>query len=102
MAITLYHNPRCSKSRAVKALLDDRHVETKVVEYLKTPLSASDLRKILKKLGLSAGELVRKDEKEFRDLGLSLTAEDSVLEAISEDRAVIGRPPEKALSILQD
>ena len=113
MHITLYHNPRCSKSRAVLSLLRDRQLDFEIVEYLKTPPNSSTLYEILGKLGGSAVQLVRTSEKEYQTLNLAQADKCRLIEAIvehpnlmqrpiivSERHAVIGRPPEKALTIL--
>ena len=70
-SIVIYHNPRCSKSRAALALLRDRGVEPEVVEYLKTPLDADAVRGLLGALGMSARDLLRGGEAPYRELGLS-------------------------------
>ena len=113
VSITLYHNPRCSKSRAVLSLLEERQLDIESIEYLKTPLNSSTLHKILEKLGGSAAQLVRTSEKEYQTLNLAQADKYRLIDAIvkypnlmqrpiivSGDRAVIGRPPEHALTIL--
>ena len=113
MHVTLYHNPYCSKSRAVLSLLKERQLNIEIIEYLKTPLNSSTLHEILEKLGGSAAQLVRTSEKEYQTLNLAQADQDRLIEAIvehpnlmqrpiivSEDGAVIGRPPELALTIL--
>jgi arsenate reductase len=114
-AVTLYHNPRCSKSRAALALLEERGVSPDVVRYLDTPLDRGALRSLLDRLGISAAELVRRGEPVYRELGLSRdTSEDELLDAMARhpvlmerpvavagDRAVIGRPPENVLDLLR-
>ena len=111
--ITLYHNPRCSKSRAVLSLLEERQLDIEIIEYLKTPPNSSTLHKILEKLGGSAVQLVRTSEKEYQTLNLAQADKYRLIDAIvehpnlmqrpiivSDNRAVIGRPPEQALTIL--
>ena len=113
MHITFYHNPRCSKSRAALSLLKGWQLDIKIIEYLKTPPDSSALHEILEKLGGSAAQLVRTSEKEYQTLNLAQADQDRLIEAIvehpnlmqrpiivSEDGAVIGRPPERALTIL--
>ena len=113
MHITLYHNPYCSKSRAVLSLLKERKLNIEIIEYLKTPPNFSTLHEILEKLGGSAAQLVRANEKEYQILNLAQADKDQLIEAIvehpnlmqrpiivSKKRAVIGRPPEQALTIL--
>lgn len=115
MAVTLYHNPRCSKSRAALGLLQERGVKVNVVEYLKTPPDAAALRKLLKRLDLDARGVLRKGEAPYRELGLG---RDSITEteliaaiadhpillerpiAVAGERAVVGRPPERVLELL--
>ncbi len=117
MEVILYHNPRCSKSRATLALLRERGIEPEIVEYLKTPPPPERLEAILAKLGLEDPRgLMRTKEKIYRELGLDDPALDreTLIQAMAEhpalierpivivgDRAAIGRPPEKVLEILQ-
>jgi arsenate reductase len=113
--VTIYHNPRCSKSRQTLALLEERGVEPAVVEYLKNPPTAAELRGLLKKLGLTAKDLVRRSEAAYKELGLKdhLDDEDALVDAMAEHPALIerpivvvgqgarlGRPPEQVLEIL--
>lgn len=115
MSVTLYHNPRCSKSREALALLRERGVEPEVVEYLKTPPDAATLTRILDLLGLEPRALMRTKEPEYRDLGLddpglsreqliaALVAHPKLIErpiALEGERAALGRPPEQVLSVL--
>jgi arsenate reductase len=115
MTVAIYHNPRCSKSRATLELLEARGVKPKVIEYLKTPPSAAELKAILKKLGLSPRDLVRKGEALYAELGLKdrqlsddqlitlMVANPILIErpiVVSGGKAAIGRPPEKVLEIL--
>ena len=113
--LTLYHNPRCSKSRGALELLEARGLAPTVVRYLETPPSAADLRTLLGKLGLTARQLLRSGEEEYQTLGLAdaSLSEDQLIEAmvahprlierpilVVGDKAVVGRPPEKVLEIL--
>ncbi|TWE02198.1 arsenate reductase [Pseudomonas sp. AG1028] len=113
--LTLYHNPRCSKSRAALQLLEERDLQPTVVLYLDTPPSAAQLREVLNKLGMPARQLLRSGEDEYRELNLadSTLDEDALIETmvahprlierpilIAGDRAVIGRPPENILELL--
>jgi arsenate reductase len=115
MTVTIYHNPRCSKSRATLQLLEESGVKPKVVEYLKTPPSASELKAILKKLGMRPHDLMRKGEPLYAELGLKdRDLDDDALIAlmvknpilierpilVAGGKAAIGRPPEKVLEIL--
>ena len=115
MTIRILHNPRCSKSRATLSLLQERGIEPEITLYLESPPDAGELRSILQKLGLTARELIRKGEAEYREQGLadeSLT-EDALIAAmvasprlierpivLANGRAAIGRPLEAVLEIL--
>ena len=115
MTTRIYHNPRCSKSRATLALLEERGVEPEVVEYLKTPPDAKRLKALLGRLGISAADLIRKNEKEWKDSGLDSSASEDDLIALMVrhpilierpivevgDRARIGRPPESVLELFE-
>jgi len=115
MTIEIFHNPRCSKSRATLALLQERGFEPEIRLYLEQPPDAAELRAILRMLRIPARELLRKGESEYRELGLADEAisEPSLIAAmaahprlierpivISGKRAAIGRPPESVLDIL--
>lgn len=112
---TIYHNPRCSKSRETLALLEQQGCDITLVEYLKNPPTAKDLSDILAKLGISARELMRTKEAEYQALGLadSSLTELQLIEAmvntpklierpivLANQSAAIGRPPENVLTIL--
>ncbi|MCF6754653.1 arsenate reductase (glutaredoxin) [Stutzerimonas stutzeri] len=114
--LTLYHNPRCSKSRGALELLEARGLEPHIVRYLETPPSAAELQALLAKLGLSARQLLRSGEEEYQSLGLAdpnlsdaqlieaMVAHPRLIERpilIAGDKAVVGRPPERVLEILQ-
>jgi arsenate reductase (glutaredoxin) len=112
--ITIYHNPRCGKSRAALAILAEHGVEPVIVEYLKNPPTKDDLRAILKKLGMTAGQLVRKGEDIYKEkFSTKAMSDEQWLDAlvqypvliarpivIKDDRALLGRPPEKVLELL--
>ncbi|WP_017937917.1 arsenate reductase (glutaredoxin) [Zestomonas thermotolerans] len=113
--LTLYHNPRCSKSRGALELLEARGLQPTIVRYLETPPSAAELRELLRKLGIPARQLLRTGEEEYQSLGLADPGlgEEQLIEAmaahprlierpilVAGDRAVIGRPPEKVLELL--
>jgi arsenate reductase (glutaredoxin) len=113
---TIYHNPRCSKSRATLELLRQRGIEPDVVLYLETPPTAEELRAIIAKLGIEPEQLVRKGEDVFKSkyAGKALS-EAQWIEAMVDDpvlierpivvhgeRAVIGRPPVKVEPLLSD
>ena len=116
MSVTIYHNPKCSKSRETLRLLEDRDIRPKVVEYLNTPPSKTQLKKILKQLDMQPRDLMRRKEPEYREAGLDnprLTNEaliDAMIRmprlierpiVVNGDRVVIGRPPENVLKILK-
>ena len=112
---TIYHNPRCSKSRQTLEILNKQNVNTEIVLYLETPPSAEEVTSILQKLGLRSRDIIRKSEKEYKLLNIkdqSLT-ENELITFMSEnpklierpivvkdDKAIIGRPPENVLSLL--
>lgn len=113
--ISIFHNPRCSKSRGALELLEERGIQPEVIRYLETPPSAAELRALLGKLGIDARQLLRTGEDEYKELQLANPAlsDDQLIEAmvrhpklierpivIVGDKAVIGRPPEKVLEIL--
>ena len=115
MQVTILHNPRCSKSRATLALLEERGIEPEIVRYLETPPSATELRRILGALGIGARDLLRRGESEYRelDLGREDIDDDALIDAMAAhprlierpivvvgDQARIGRPPESVLEIL--
>lgn len=115
MAVVIYHNPRCSKSRETLALLEGKGVKPKVVEYLKEPPSAAELKAILKKMGLAPRELMRRKEPPYAALKLDnpKLSDDALVKAMVENpvlierpivvngaKAALGRPPEDALKIL--
>lgn len=116
-SVTIYHNPRCSKSRGALEILNGRGVELEVVEYLEKVPSRADLERILSLLPDAPGELVRKDAR-FRELGLdegACESADAVVElllahpelmqrpiVIRGERAVIARPPEKLETLLEE
>ncbi|MDX8412043.1 MAG: arsenate reductase (glutaredoxin) [Mariprofundaceae bacterium] len=116
MATTIYHNPRCSKSRQTLALLQQRGIEPVIIEYLKTPPNTAELADILAKLGREPLELMRQGEAEFKahvkDKGLSRGAliasmvEHPILIerpiVLHGDKAALGRPPESVLEVLGD
>jgi arsenate reductase len=111
---TIYHNPRCAKSRETLALLNERGIEPKVVEYLKTPPTAKELKAIVAKLGIKPEALVRKGEDVYKEKFAGKTLPDAQwIEALAAnpilierpivvrgDKAVIGRPPENVEKIL--
>jgi arsenate reductase (glutaredoxin) len=113
MAVTMYHNPRCNTSRKTLALLREKGVEPVIIEYLKTPPSAPELKKILGQLKMPAGKLLRKKEAAAAGIDPKALSEDALIAAmvknpimierpivISGIKAALGRPPEAVLSVL--
>ncbi|GLX88162.1 arsenate reductase [Pseudomonas fragi] len=113
--LTLYHNPRCSKSRGALELLQAQGLTPNVVRYLETPLNAAQLSDLLAKLKISARQLLRTGEEEYKTLNLAdsglsdaqlidaMAAHPKLIERpilVVDNHAVIGRPPEKVLEIL--
>jgi len=114
-SFTIYHNPRCGKSRDTLAILEAKKAAPEIVEYLKTPPTKEQLRGILKKLAMKPEQIVRKGEDVYKQkfAGKSLTDEqwiDALAKnpilierpiVVKGDRAVIGRPPENVLALLR-
>jgi arsenate reductase len=112
---TIYHNPKCSKSRATLALLQEHGIEPRIVEYLKTPPTVAELKAIVAKLGIKPEQLMRKGEDEYKAHYAGKTLTDAQwLEAlakhpilierpivVSGERAVIGRPPDNVNALLK-
>ncbi len=111
----LLHNPRCSKSRQAKELLEEAGVSFEEVQYLKEPLTVDELRRLTQQLGISPIEMVRTKEEPFKKHGLDKegVTDEQVLAAIAADpillerpifikgdKAVIGRPPERVNELL--
>lgn len=114
-SLTIYHNPKCSKSRETLALLRERGVKPRIVEYLKTPPTAEELRSIVTKLGIRPEELVRKGEETYKSKYAGKSLSDAEwIEAMVEHpilierpivvagrKAALGRPPERVLTIVE-
>jgi len=113
--VTIYHNPRCTKSRQTLQLLQERGYDPQIIEYLKTPPDKAALEKILELLGLEPRGLMRKGEDEYKAAQLDdpNRTRDELIEAmvrhpilierpivLANGKAAIGRPPEKVLEIL--
>jgi arsenate reductase len=113
--VTIYHNPRCSKSRQTLALLEEHGIQANIVNYLETPPDADTLVGLLAMLELAPRELMRKKEAPFAELNLddAKLSADELIEAmianpilierpivVAGGRAAIGRPPEDVLNIL--
>ena len=113
--ITIYHNPRCSKSRQTLELLQENNISPEIILYLENPPTKSDLKSLLGKLGMTARQLLRSSEDAYKSQGLankSLT-DDQLLDAmlaepkliqrpivVNGDKAALGRPPENVLDII--
>jgi|TARA_B110000977_G_scaffold101240_1_gene132707 arsenate reductase len=113
--LTIYHNPRCSKSRQTLSLLQDQGLEPEIVLYLETAPSPEAITLLLKKLGIGARQLLRRGEQEYKDQSLADTSlsEQQLVAAMAKypklierpmvingERAAIGRPPEAVLEII--
>ena len=111
---TIYHNPRCSKSRATLALLEEKGIAPDIVLYLETAPDAGEIKDLLRKLDKSAAEVVRRGEAEYQACGLGKDSSEADIVAamaahprlierpivVSGDRAVLGRPPENVLELI--
>lgn len=113
VALTIYHNPRCSKSRETLALLESKGLSPRVVEYLKAPPSQTELKRILKALGRPAKDIVRKKEAAEAKIDVEALTDDDLIAAMAShpeiierpivvngERAAMGRPPERVLDVL--
>lgn len=115
MKVTIYHNPRCSKSRETLKILQGKGVKAEVIEYLQTPPDRATLEKILELLRMGPRELMRKNEAVYKEAGLAdeSLSRDALISAmlehpilmerpivIANGKAAIGRPPDKVLDIL--
>jgi len=113
MPVTMYHNPRCNTSRRTLALLRDKGVKPQIIEYLKTPYTAPQLKQLLRQLKLPASRLLRKKEAAAAGIDPSKLSEDELIAAMVENpiiverpivvsgtKAALGRPPEAVLSVL--
>ena len=114
--VTIWHNPRCSKSRAVSTLLEEQGVEAEVVKYLDEDLTVSQLKALLEMLGIEPRELMRTKEAIYRELKLKEENDpQKLIEAMAEHpklierpivikdgKAVIGRPIEKVIDLLAE
>ena len=115
MTVTVYHNPRCSKSRAAMEYLEENGIAAEVVKYMDSPPDANDIKELLSMLGMSPRELMRKHEKVFKEAGLDdpTFTDDELIEAMAQcpslierpiivnnGKAVLARPPETVQDIL--
>jgi arsenate reductase (glutaredoxin) len=115
MTLTIYHNPRCSKSRETLKLIEEQGIEPQIVRYLETPPNAQTLDELLNLLRLEPRELIRRKEPEYEELGLddpSLSRESLIAAMVAHPRlierpivvkdgkAILGRPPTRVLDLL--
>jgi len=113
MKTIIWHNPRCSKSRAGLKYLEEQRIDHEVVRYLDTPPSEAQIREVLGKLGMAPRELMRTKETIYRELGLKNVTDDALIAAMAEhpklierpvvihgDKAVVARPAEKIAEIV--
>jgi len=113
--VQIYHNPRCSKSRQTLALIEERGIEPEIIKYLEDIPDTDEIKTLLNKLGISARNLLRKGEQDYKDNNLKDTAlsEDALIDAMTRfpklierpivvkgEKAVLGRPPENVLALL--
>jgi len=110
--LTIYHNPRCSKSRQTLALIEENNQEVCIVEYLKTPLDETTINSLLSRLSVSPIEMMRTKESEFKEQNLADATDQQLITAMvntpklierpivtTQTKAVIGRPPENVLTL---
>lgn len=115
MHVTIYHNPRCSKSRKTLDLLRQRNIEPEIIDYLNNPPTTTQLTAVLNKLGMGVADIIRTGEPEYRAAREELAAmpEDKLIEwlrqhpkviqrpiVVADQQARVGRPPEAVLEIL--
>jgi arsenate reductase len=113
MPVTMYHNPRCNTSRRTLALLREKGVEPVIVEYLKTPYTTAQLKRLLGQLKMPASALVRKKDAAAAGIDPKNLSEAALIEAmaknpiiverpivVSGNKAALGRPPEAVLAVL--
>lgn len=111
--LTIYHNPRCSKSRQTLAIIEERNHPVTIVEYLKTPLSVAKVEQLLSLLNIKPLDMMRTKEVEFKAQNLANADDATLIAAMAatpklierpivcdNTRAVIGRPPENVLSLM--
>ena len=113
--VTIWHNPRCGKSREALKLLEAEGIEPEIVRYLDAAPSETEIREVLKMLGVGARDLMRTKEALYQELGLKdVTDENALITAMAEHpklierpvvitngKAVIGRPPEKVVELVK-
>ncbi len=115
-SVTIWHNPRCSKSREALKLLEAEGIEANVVKYLETAPGEEEIRDVLKRLGIKARDLMRTKEALYKELGLKdVTDEDALIRAMAEHpklierpvvikggKAVLGRPPQNVIDLVKE
>ncbi|MDF1666778.1 MAG: arsenate reductase (glutaredoxin) [Planctomycetota bacterium] len=110
--LSIYHNPRCSKSRQTLKLLEEKGHKPAIILYLKDSPGASEIKNLLEKLGINAAQLIRRKEALYKELGLKGKADDALIQAMADhpklierpivvlgEKAKIGRPPEGVLDL---
>ena len=110
--LTIYHNPRCSKSRQTLTIIEENNQEAVIVEYLKTPLTEATIKSLLALLKISPIEMMRVKETEFKEQNLANADDEQLIKAMiktpklierpivtNESKAIIGRPPENVLTL---
>lgn len=113
--LTIYHNPRCSKSRQTLALIEENNQDVSIVEYLKTPLDETQIKHLLSLLNVSPIEMMRTKESEFAEQNLKGADDNTLITAMvstpklierpivtNEKNAIIGRPPENVLTLFNN
>ncbi len=113
MKVTIWHNPRCTKSRLTLKLLQDRGIEPEIINYQKIPPDEAEISRILGLLSMSPGEMIRRGENIYKELALQDANDDQLIAAmashpilierpivITNGKAAIGRPPENVLEVL--
>ncbi len=111
--LTIYHNPRCSKSRQTLTLIEEANKDVNIVEYLKTPLNETEIRSLLSLLSVEPINMMRTKEAEFKEQQLNGADNDTLIAAMvntpklierpivtTNKQAIIGRPPENVLALL--
>ena len=114
MKAKIYHNPRCSKSRATLAILRERGVDLEIIDYIATPLSKAKLRELMRKLGGPALAMVRTEDQEFRPHAQRALTEEEVVDLLAAEPRLLqrpivelgasarnGRPPERVLELIE-
>lgn len=111
--LTIYHNPRCSKSRQTLGLIEENNAPVTIIEYLKTPLNEGEIKKLMTLLNVTPKEMMRVKETEFKEQSLASASDEELIRAMvntpklierpiveNGDNAIIGRPPENVLTLI--